>query len=130
MKKVNIIFGDCHSQTADLICAYLSLVYKDKCEINLLHGKSISEVVSLVNENEFDLFMLVLNNLRFDGSEIRDSLELVNYVKAKYHKPIFAFYGYIQESWKDVLAVELLHEMPTPIKLVGQKFKEHVLKED
>lgn len=130
MKKVNIIFGDSFTAIPELIREYLSDVYSGKCEINLLHGRSITEVVSLLEEQEFDIFMVVLNNLSYDGSDIQNLIELVSYVKENYQKPIFAFYGVTSEVWKDRLSVELLCQLPVSLELLSQKFNKYALTEN
>ncbi len=106
MKKqqINVLVGNHQLMLVEGFTALIEKAIGDKYDIKVMQAVYVDELLELVQNHSFDMFILVLNNIIVRnetipaGGRIERILQIVNYLKTTYNKPIITFTGWPKDD--------------------------------
>jgi|GEM_PF-4783950 len=98
-RTIKVVIGDLTENIGQMICDALSENSDGQLTIETAVTLQSDELIELVQTNDFDIALLVLNNIIFDipREDIRKRMEtgmqLVSELRHRYGVPVIALYG-------------------------------------
>ena len=98
-QTVRVLIGD-SCNIGELVCKFITKAARDEYDLWSLKAGFSTEILKLAQRHRIDIFLLVLNNIRYPGSERErqeKALELINCLDRISQKPIIALYGWFTD---------------------------------
>jgi DNA-binding response OmpR family regulator len=91
-RPLRILIGNCQDAVSDKLSTIIDYAFESRVEIRSVQVGTTTQLLDWARKQEYDLFLVVLNNLIVGGPDdrLRVTLELVNQLKAAYRKPVIA----------------------------------------
>ena len=103
-RPIKVLIGDCGENIGTMICDWLSKTSDGNLTIKTAITLQSNVLVEFVQNGDFDLALLVLNNMIFNPHEpdvrkrIESGMGLVSELRHKYDLPVIALYGAPRDS--------------------------------
>ncbi|MFC1569125.1 hypothetical protein ACFL4L_02715 [bacterium] len=96
----NILLGSGRENVDRVYSQLIPRLLHDRCTVNftIIEKVSTKEILKACKNHPFDLFMVLLNSIRTDGTfgqhldRVEEVLKLIRYLKKTYEKPIIGFF--------------------------------------
>src|SRR6266536_4701644 len=92
MKESHILIGNCEIPVTKEITILISSVVGDKTKVSFTDTGDLAEFIALSKAGCYDLFILILNNLRWngDGSRMDKGIEVIERIRSRGNAGVIA----------------------------------------
>jgi hypothetical protein len=103
-EQVQVLVGNFNDPLNDLLTEIIKEVIKDKYDLKLRVAFYGEDIVKLANRESIDIFILILNNIRFRPvypvqERLETSSQLITQIKMTHGRPVIVLSGRLEDSW-------------------------------
>ena len=100
---MKILIGNLDDLFTEILSEIIRDAIKRKHDVTVISSSYSDELQQIAEENEIDIFILVLNNIIYHSKlsfqkRMENSLHLINHFKMTYKKPVIALSGWNEDS--------------------------------
>src|SRR5437867_1519066 len=96
MKEIHILIGNCEIPVTKQMTILISSVVGDTAKVSFTDTGDLAEFIALSEAGSYDLFIMILNNLRWNGAGARidRAIEVIERIKSRENAGIIALSCY------------------------------------
>ena len=99
-RKLHILIGDYQDNIGTSAVAWIKYLIKDDYELKVMTALFAEELLELMQDHTFDIFIPILNNIFFlpknlpVEKRVEKGLQLITHFRMTYKKPIITLFGW------------------------------------
>ena len=99
-RQLRILIGDYQDNIGISVVAWIRFLTKDKYELKVMTALFAEELLELMQDHTFDIFIPILNNIFFlpknlpVEKRVEKGLQLITHFRITYKKPIITLFGW------------------------------------
>ncbi len=98
-RPIRVLIGNSQDVISDTVSSVIDHAFESQFEVCSVQIGSPKQLLAWANAQEYDLFVIVLNNLLImKDSRLHDALDMLSSLKAQYDKPVIAMSGYLDDE--------------------------------